>query len=170
MVVKTKILLLLGIIYDTLYSTLYGGYNNSFFKERSFKYISHHTCNKLYLMRDVILLWSVHTKDLFHKFLPNIIAEQNLRFSQLRLWQSLYSAMCQLVTWWRGTTVLKENAAGIFLHSVLYTDDDDSRFLWNSGTCPQTTQCCITKDRNLCHSWAVRTVASDIQGFRFKSD
>jgi len=67
MVVKTEILSLPGIIYDTLYSTLCRGSNNSFFRERSFKYISHRTCNKLYLMRDVILLWSVHTKDLFHQ-------------------------------------------------------------------------------------------------------
>ena len=56
MVVKTEILSLPGIIYDTLYSTLCRGSNNSFFRERNYKYMSHHTCNKLYLMRDVILL------------------------------------------------------------------------------------------------------------------
>jgi len=59
--------------------------------------------------------------------------------------------MCHLVMRWMGT-VLEEHAAEIFLHSILYTDDEDSRFLWNNGTCPQTTKCCITKDRNLCHS------------------
>ena len=67
MVVKTENLSLSGIIYDALHSTLCRGSNNSFFRERSFKYISHHTCNKLYLMCDVILLWSVHTKNLFHQ-------------------------------------------------------------------------------------------------------
>jgi hypothetical protein len=87
-------------------------------------------------MHDAILLWSVHTKDLFHQFLPNITAEWNLRFSQLWLWQLLYSAMCQLVMWWMGTTVLEEHAAWIFLHSIFYTDDKDSRFLWNNNACP----------------------------------
>ena len=66
-VVKTETLSLPGIIYDTLYSTLRRGSNINFFKERSFKYISHHTSNKLYLMCNVILLWSVYTKDLFHQ-------------------------------------------------------------------------------------------------------
>ena len=67
MVVKTEFLSLPGIIYDMLYSTQCRASNNSFFRARSFKYISHQTCNKLYLKRDVILLWSVHTKDLFHQ-------------------------------------------------------------------------------------------------------
>jgi len=40
--------------------------------------------------------------------------------------------------WWMGTTVLEQHAAGIFLLSVFYIDDEDIRFLWNNGTCPQT--------------------------------
>ena len=156
MVVKTKILSLPGITYAALYSTLRRGSNNSFFRERSFKYISHHTCNKLYLMRDLILLWSVHTKDLFHQIstkrkgwakfevftaktmtitifcdVPNCNVADGYHCFRATCCRNL-PTLSLLHWWWRHQVFLEQ-----WYLSTNYT---------------------VLYHRNLCHSWVVRTV------------